>query len=127
MYASSAIVRESDSGLPAVIEPTAPACVGARLPHVWLDADGKQISTLDLTGLQPILITGPRGDAWRAASTTLRTAHVASLGVFTVGGAELRDPSGRALTQLGLEADGALLVRPDGHIAWRSRGAAARS
>jgi len=29
------------------------------------------------------------------------------------------------LTKLGIDADGALLVRPDGHIAWRSRGAAA--
>jgi putative polyketide hydroxylase len=42
-----------------------------------------------------------------------------------VGGSELADVSGDWLRTYGIDADGAVLVRPDGHIAWRSTGAAA--
>ena len=59
----------------------------------------------------------------RARLTALNTGP--SKLVAAIGVAELRDMSGEALTKLGIEVDGALLVRPDGHIAWRSRGAAA--
>jgi hypothetical protein len=38
--------------------------------------------------------------------------------------ADIRDPSGRWATIYEVEADGAVLVRPDGHVAWRSRGGA---
>ena len=44
---------------------------------------------------------------------------------MTIGGAELRDRVGPWLAAYGIDADGAVLVRPDGHIAWRSAGAAA--
>jgi hypothetical protein len=47
------------------------------------------------------------------------------LGVVTIGGPELADVSGQWLSRYGIEADGAVLVRPDGHIAWRSTSAAA--
>ena len=127
VYASSAVVREHDGDVPAVIEPTADAIVGSRLPHVWLDADGVQVSTLDLVGFTPVLLTGARGDAWRSAARAVSATLGVSLGVTAIGVAELRDVSGEAVARLGIEADGALLVRPDGHIAWRSRGAAADS
>ena len=117
VYASSAVVREHDGDVPAVIEPTSEATVGARLPHVWLDVDGKRVSTLDLAGSAPLLLTGPRCDAWRAAGKAVSATLAVPLGTVTVGV--------DALTKLGIEADGAMLVRPDGHIAWRSRGAAA--
>jgi hypothetical protein len=42
-----------------------------------------------------------------------------------VGGPEIPDPSGAWCSTYGIDADGAVLVRPDGHIAWRSSGAAA--
>jgi 2-polyprenyl-6-methoxyphenol hydroxylase-like FAD-dependent oxidoreductase len=124
VYSSSAVVRECDGDAPALVEPTDNATVGARLPHVWLDADGERISTLDLTGSQPLVLTGPKGDAWRSAARSVESALGISLGVTAVD-VEPGDPSGEALTKLGIERDGALLVRPDGHIAWRSRGAAA--
>jgi putative polyketide hydroxylase len=40
-------------------------------------------------------------------------------------GGELEDVAGRFCATYGIDADGAVLVRPDGHIAWRSAGAAA--
>lgn len=127
VYSSSAVVREHDGEVPPVIEPTANAVVGARLPHVWLDADATRVSTLDLAGAKPLLLTGAKGDAWRSAARAAGATLGVSLGVAAIGVAELRDTFGNALTKLGIEADGAILVRPDGHIAWRSPGAAADS
>ncbi|GAA3583612.1 FAD-dependent oxidoreductase [Amycolatopsis ultiminotia] len=78
------------------------AVPGARLPHRWL-ADG--LSTLDLAGTGWALLTGPDGAGWQAAGDRLDVRQLADSSVFT----ELS----------GAEADGALLVRPDGFVAWR--------
>ena len=45
--------------------------------------------------------------------------------MVAIGGAELADLSGSWRTSYGIDTDGAVLVRPDGHIAWRSAGTAA--
>jgi putative polyketide hydroxylase len=125
VYASGAVVAETDAERPAVIEPTMPVCVGARAPHVWLEADGQQLSTLDLFGHRLTLLVGRGGAAWREAARQVGRSLDAPLGVVTIGGAELADLSGQWLTTYGIDGDGAVLVRPDGHIAWRSTGAAA--
>jgi hypothetical protein len=39
-------------------------------------------------------------------------------------GSELIDPDRNWHVANGVDADGAVLVRPDGHVAWRSRSAA---
>jgi len=47
------------------------------------------------------------------------------LEAFRVGrGGELDDPDGGWLDLWEIEREGAVLVRPDGQVAWRSRGAA---
>jgi 2,4-dichlorophenol 6-monooxygenase len=94
---------------------------GARLPHGWLpDRTGRR-STLDLIRLDRLtLLVGPDGDAWleaaRAVQPTLECVRIA---------ADLADPNDWWTSIAGMLADGALLVRPDQHIAFRSRGAAA--
>jgi 2-polyprenyl-6-methoxyphenol hydroxylase-like FAD-dependent oxidoreductase len=117
VYTSAAVVREHAGEVPPVIEPTSDAVVGARLPHVWLEANGNCMSTLDLAGANPVLLLGPKGEAWRLATRTVAATLGVSLGATVVGI--------ESIAKLGIEADGAILVRPDGHIAWRSRGAAA--
>jgi hypothetical protein len=124
VYASNAVVADGEAERPAVVEPTAPACVGARAPHVWLEADGERLSTLDLFGHGLTLLTGVDGLPWREAVRAAGDTLGLPLGVVTIGGAELRDVSGQWLASYGLDAGGAVLVRPDGHIAWRSTGAA---
>ncbi|MEV6973170.1 FAD-dependent monooxygenase [Kitasatospora sp. NPDC093806] len=93
-----------------------PAVPGARLPHAWVERDGERLSTHDLLGPGFTLITGPQGTAW-AESFSGPFAH---RGV--VIGRDVTSPDGRCLDLLGIGADGALLVRPDGHIAWHSTG-----
>ena len=41
---------------------------------------------------------------------------------YTVGtNADFGDPDGQWVERYGVEKDGAVLVRPDGHVAWRQR------
>jgi 2-polyprenyl-6-methoxyphenol hydroxylase-like FAD-dependent oxidoreductase len=126
VYSSEAIVHDGNDR-PALIEPTAAPCAGSRAPHVWVDANGGRLSTLDLFGSRLTLLVGAGGASWRAAALDLSARSNVPLNVVTIGGPDLRDPSGRWEARYGIDRDGAVLVRPDGHIAWRSVGAAADS
>ena len=125
VYSSGAVVAGAEKDRPAVIEPTSPACVGSRAPHLWVEVRGDRMSTLDLFGTALVLLTGRDGAPWRDAAGRVRRTLGVPLGAATVGGAEVHDPSGAWPSAYGVDSDGAVLVRPDGHIAWRSAGAAA--
>jgi putative polyketide hydroxylase len=125
VYSSGAIVAGAENERPAVIEPTAPACVGSRAPHVWIDVQGDRQSTLDLFGASFVLLTGAHGEAWRDAARKVSGVLDVPLGVASIGGPDIRVVSDDWRSAYGIDADGAVLVRPDGHIAWRSAGAAA--
>lgn len=89
------------------------ATAGARAPHVWLGHRGRRVSSLDLFDGRLTLLTGPEGVGWRAAAATLAAAGfpVAALSDRL----DLRDDAGELAHRYGLDAGGALLVRPDGH------------
>ena len=127
VYSSGAVIVDGADDRPAVIEPTRIACVGGRAPHVWLEVKGVRTSTLDLFGDRLMLLTGVRGSAWHGAAGVVARDLDVPLGTVAIDGGDVRDTSGRWLDAYGIEADGAVLVRPDGHIAWRSCGAAADS
>jgi len=100
---------------------------GHRLPHAWIEGDGR-ISTHDLTGsdLRFALIAGPAGRPWCDAAA--RAAEKLGLDVTAVrigAGGDYRDATGEWAAVAGIGAEGAVLVRPDNHVAWRSTGAAA--
>jgi hypothetical protein len=92
---------------------------GRRAPHVWLERDGERISTIDLFGGRFVMLTGPEGDAWCAA-TAIAGAGRPELAAYVIGRDEISDPDGAWLTAYGLEEDGAVLIRPDGYVAWRA-------
>jgi putative polyketide hydroxylase len=93
---------------------------GRRMPHVWLRArDGSRLSTLDLAPGEFALLTGPEGEAWFAAASSLRLP--VSVRAFLIGAESLVDESSTWLARAGVMNDGALLVRPDGFIAWRAK------
>src|SRR6266550_1356306 len=41
---------------------------GSRAPHLWIDIDGRRMSTLDLFRGSFVLLTGSEGDAWMDAA-----------------------------------------------------------
>jgi 2-polyprenyl-6-methoxyphenol hydroxylase-like FAD-dependent oxidoreductase len=93
------------------------AAPGCRAPHVWLREGDERFSTLDLLGRHFALLCGPSGSAWADAAAALQAPKV----VATVIGDPIRSDDVDWLAVYGLDADGAVLVRPDGHVAWRSR------
>jgi putative polyketide hydroxylase len=97
---------------------------GGRAPHMWLDRSGTRLSTLDLYERTPVLLTGRDGGAWHAAG--LRAAgHGVPLACYRVGRGpeyDLVPADGADWAQRhGTGSGGAVLVRPDGFVAWRAR------
>jgi len=96
---------------------------GSRAPHVWLRRRNEQISTIDLFGPHFVLLAARDGDAWRRAAQGIATT-LPPLMAFTIGKDDLIDPDDNWHEVYGVDTDGAVLVRPDGHVAWRSRSGA---
>jgi putative polyketide hydroxylase len=94
------------------------AVPGARAPHAWVERDRRRISLLDAYGERLVLVTSRAGDAWRLAAEEL-TGRGIPLAVAQLGH-DLVDPTGAAARAYGLDDGSAVLVRPDGHIAWRA-------
>ncbi len=94
---------------------------GSRAPHVWLKRGDEQFSTIDVFGPHFVLLAGRDGDAWRQAVHLIESSWPPLIG-FTIGKEEdLIDPEGDWHEAYGVETDGAVLVRPDGYVAWRCR------
>lgn len=124
-YESRAIV--SDGSRPAAsadedlfhVMSTSP---GAHLPHAWV---GDSVTKLALMDLAPYdrwtLITGVAGEDWAPAAEKVAAELGVPLASVVIG-------PGREVTDLyydwsklrEVEESGALLVRPDKHIAWRA-------
>jgi putative polyketide hydroxylase len=83
---------------------------------------GAAVSTLDLVGRGFLLLAGPRGEAWGSAAQGAAEALGVDVDAYRVGsGGDLGDPDGGFAEVYGMGADGAVLVRPDGFIAWRTK------
>jgi hypothetical protein len=106
-----------------VIDYAPTARPGHRAPHLALDYQGREISTLDLFDGAFTLLAGAGGRDWCDASRTVARSLNAPLHAYIVGpGGDLRDPDDRWLDLYGVSRAGAVLVRPDGHVGWRSAG-----
>jgi len=95
---------------------------GARAPHLWMRTPKGRVSTIELFHDGFTVVAGASGGAWTEAARKLNEASPAPVRAYTLG----IDPDVEhdKFGQLyGLDPDGAVLVRPDGHVAFRSRGA----
>lgn len=124
-YTSPAVVPDGTEP-PAVENPVAQyipsARPGSRAPHVWFQRNGHRIPTHDLIGMGFALLAGERGAPWREAARAVAASLGVPMTAYRVGAdAELRDAEGRWAAACEVDADGAVLVRPDGHVAWRQR------
>lgn len=95
---------------------------GSRVPHVWLSVDGERRSTHELIPLGGfLLLTGPGGDPWGAAALKAAADCGLVLTVVQIGeDGDAADADGRWRDLRGVDDDGVVLVRPDGHVAFRS-------
>jgi 2,4-dichlorophenol 6-monooxygenase len=129
-YASSAIV---DDGTPPpspledvrlYVPGTRP---GAPLPHAEIeDLDGQRLALMRL--VRPgefLLIAGEDGAAWCQAANRLAKTGGVPLRAIRIGhlDGDVRDPRCTWLRHREIGPQGALLVRPDRYVAWRSLGA----
>jgi putative polyketide hydroxylase len=92
---------------------------GTRVPHAWVQRDGERISTLDLLGTGFTLITGTAGTSWVTAAESVSGSLDVPIDVCVVG-ADVSDADGQWAEVTGLSPGGALLVRPDDFIGWRT-------
>ena len=105
---------------------TARGLPGTRAPHLWIDDGHERTSTLDLMGRHFVLLTGSAGGVWGEAAARVDDALpgvVLEVHQFGDGGHHLAQ--GSFSESQDVDEDGAVLVRPDGFVAWRARQAGA--
>ncbi|MFG1666860.1 FAD-dependent monooxygenase [Streptomyces sp. Y7] len=95
---------------------------GMRVPHAWLtNAQGEQVSPIDLTGEAFLLFTGDEADDWARHGRTVADRLGVPLRVHRLGpDSDVRDAHDEFRKASGIGPRGALLVRPDGFVAWRA-------
>jgi 2-polyprenyl-6-methoxyphenol hydroxylase-like FAD-dependent oxidoreductase len=93
---------------------------GTRVPHSWLGRGGQRISTLDLLDGRFVLLAGPEGAAWCTAMRAAADGLGMNAAAYRIG-ADLIDTENKWQAKMGVSPDGAVLLRPDGFVAWRSR------
>jgi putative polyketide hydroxylase len=124
MYRSGSVI-EDGTVPPALNDPkneyVPHATPGARAPHIWIDPR-YQHSVLDLFGSGFVLLAASR-NVWSSAAERIGFETTFPLRAFDLQ-KECRTPEIWAewKTLYGVGYDGAVLVRPDGMVAWRSQG-----
>jgi hypothetical protein len=124
VYSSSAVVPDGTSA-PKVEDSYSDyvpsATPGARAPHVWLGGRGKEkLSTLDLFGAGFTVLAGRDGAQWCLAAADARARFRVPVASYVIGAPGLEDRAEAFLERYEIASDGAVLVRPDGYVAWRA-------
>jgi hypothetical protein len=123
-YESTAVVPDGTSA-PAledmVTEYVPSGRPGGRAPHAWLKRGNEEISSIDLIGPHFVLMAGAQGDAWKRAAQGIAISWPPLIAHVIGKDTEVGDLEGNWHVAYGIEPDGAVLVRPDGYVAWRSR------
>ena len=104
---------------------------GAPLPHAWVDdEDGNRRPVKDLVAPgRFLLIAGEDGHAWCEAARQFAAEADIPLDALRIGhlDGDLYDPRCTWLRHRQIASDGAILVRPDRFIAWRSPAGSGRA
>jgi 2,4-dichlorophenol 6-monooxygenase len=125
-YQSTAIVGDGTARPEPVRDPElyyqASTVPGSHLPHVWVGDAATRVSTLDLAPYNTFtLFTGIAGEAWAEAAEKVSRDLGAAIKTVIIGpGREVTDIYYDWARVREVDEDGALLVRPDKFIGWRS-------
>ncbi|MEV0597496.1 FAD-dependent monooxygenase [Nonomuraea cavernae] len=121
-YHSTAILDDPDDDGSILDDARVPVGrPGNRAPHVVLDWEGQRISTVDLFASGFVLMAERQGRAWMEAGRLVQERLGIQLTRVLID-EEFVDVEGRWQERYGVGEGGAVLVRPDGYVAWRSRG-----
>jgi 2-polyprenyl-6-methoxyphenol hydroxylase-like FAD-dependent oxidoreductase len=111
-YHSSAVIPEDHADIIPHENPRKSAGrPGFRAPHLWIESN---LSTLDLFGRHYTLLTAGEGKNWAQAAAFAAERLDIQLDTHQI---EARSFS----ESYGISSTGAVLVRPDGFVAWRTR------
>ena len=121
-YASSAVIADGTEPPPvedSYADYVQSATPGCRAPHVWLGRADARFSTHDLIGPNLLLLAAPHANGWcEAAATAGRTLSI-PIDIYRLDTAGIAETAAFA-EAYALGSEGAVLIRPDGHVAWRS-------
>lgn len=92
---------------------------GARLPHVSVHCDGLARPLIDLVDKRKFTLMVHDAEAWTRALSQSAGLTRHHLSIVPVHCCPDSDPQG-PVRQLEVGPHGAVLVRPDGHVAWRT-------
>jgi len=93
---------------------------GHRAPHLFVRRDGHRISTIMLFDRRFVLLAGPDGHAWVDAATRLAETRSPAIAAYRVAADGDVVPETDMCALYGISPSGAVLVRPDGHVAYRA-------
>jgi len=127
-YTSTAVLSDGSSRPAPTRDPELyyqPSTVpGSPLPHAWVGTTKQKWSTLDLgPSTRFTLFTGISGEAWAdAVPLVAQTLGIPFEAVMIGPGREITDLYFDWARAREIDEDGAILVRPDKIVAWRSAG-----
>jgi hypothetical protein len=128
-YPAGALAADTDApatATDAFEDPRTPSGrPGIRAPHFELQHGTKRMPIHDAFGKAFTLLVGAQGHAWPAAARAAARQRGLDLPLIRID-VDATDVDGRFTKAYGVSDAGAVLVRPDGIVAWRSRGAADR-
>jgi 2-polyprenyl-6-methoxyphenol hydroxylase-like FAD-dependent oxidoreductase len=114
-YRSAAVAEHDDptTDVPGDYQPN--AAPGSRAPHLWLAAEDPQRSIIEFFDQGFTLLTGAEGQPWTDVVKDVRTHTKMPMTCHIIHETAWPD-------LYGVTPSGAVLVRPDGHVAWRQQG-----
>lgn len=109
---------DSPSGRNDVVHFQPSARPGQRAPHLWVQTPQALVSTIDLFDRGFVLLAGADGQQWADAAASLIDHRTVPLTAYRMG--EDLIPQGDFDSLYGISSSGCVLVRPDGHVAFRA-------
>ncbi|WP_367652264.1 hypothetical protein [Paenarthrobacter ureafaciens] len=121
-YRSTAVITDGDDHGEVQGDPReSGGRAGTRAPHHAIGGKEGRISTLDLFGRNFVLLTGPDQPLWRDRARRAEEELNIQIDVHSIGDTgDYSDTAGGFSDAYGISAAGAVLIRPDGFVAWRA-------
>jgi 2-polyprenyl-6-methoxyphenol hydroxylase-like FAD-dependent oxidoreductase len=120
VHRSPAVLADGADDDELLVDPRLPGGrPGTRAPHLRVEVDGAAASTLDLAGPGFALLAGPLGQRWVDAAQ--QSAGPAELRAYRVApDGDALDADGAFPEVYGTGPEGAVVLRPDGVVGWRT-------